>query len=240
MALCVPFRLWLGAEESPRRDKALARSLMERVKASVLAGPILFVTDGWGAYKTEAQRAFRSPSKPEPSEPSEPSEPTRRKGRPELVAWAGRVIGQVVKRREKQRVVSVERRLLEGTEADLSERLSRWGGRLLNTAYIERLNATFRARLFALVRRTRALARRQALLHAGVYLIGSVYNFCTPHQSLSKDGPRTPAMAAGITDRCWSVRDLLEYRVPPPKWEPPKRRGRKSKELLALIERWAT
>ena len=228
MAICVPSRLWLGAETSPRRDKALARSLLEKVKTAALPGPILFVTDGWGAYKDAAMRAFRSPVR------------AAKRGRARLAVWAGRVIGQVVKRREKKRVVSVERRLLEGTEADLAGGLSRWGGKLLNTAYIERLNATFRSRLFALVRRTRALARRQALLHAGVYLIGSVYNFCTPHQSLSKHGPRTPAMAAGITDRPWSVRELLEYRVPPPRWEPPRRRGRKSKELLTLIERWAT
>ena len=228
MAVSVPHRLWLGAVESPRRDKALARSLLEKVRAAALPGPILFLTDGWSAYKDAAHRAFRTPVRAQP------------KGRPRLVAWAGRVIGQVVKRRERRRVVAVERRLLEGTEADLSERLSRWGGRLLNTAYIERLNATFRARLFALVRRTRALARRQDLLHAGVYLIGSVYNFCTVHQSLSKEQPRTPAMAAGITDHCWSVKELLEYRVPPPRWQPTKRRGRKSRELLALIERWAT
>ena len=228
MAVCVPSRLWLGAETSPRRDKALARSLLERVKAAALPGPILFVTDGWSAYKTEAMRAFRSPVRAAES------------GRARLVAWTGRVLGQVVKRREKKRVVSVEQRLVEGTEADLAGCLSRFGGKLFNTAYIERLNATFRARLFALVRRTRALARRQALLHAGVYLIGSVYNFCTVHRSLSKEQSRTPAMAAGITDRSWSVRELLEYRVPPPRWQPPKRRGRKSKELLALIERWAT
>ena len=234
MALSVPYRLWLGAAESPRRDKALVRSLLDRVKAAALPAPLLFVTDGWGAYKAEAQRAFRTPVRAQTGDGVPP------KGRPKLVAWAGRVLGQVVKRREKRRVVSVERRLLEGTEADLSERLERWGGKLLNTAYIERLNATFRARLFALVRRTRALARRQDLLHAGVYLIGSVYNFCTVHRSLSKEQPCTPAMAAGITDRCWSVRELLEYRVPPPRWQPPKRRGRKSKELLALIERWAT
>lgn len=234
MALCVPSRLWLGAEESPRRDKALARAVLARVKAAA-AGPILFVTDGWGAYKEAAKRAFRSPERALPRDGS-PS-----KGRPRLVAWAGRVLGQVVKRREKRRVVSVERRLLEGTEAELAERIERTqgvGG--LNTAYIERLNATFRARLSALVRRTRALARRQELLHAGVFLIGSVYNFCTVHQSLSQEGPRTPAMAAGITDHRWSVKELLGYRVPPPRWQPPKRRGRKSKELLLLIERWAT
>ena len=228
MAVCVPYRLWLGAAESSRRDKALARSLLDKVKAAALPGPLLFVTDGWSAYKAAAKRAFRSPVR------------AAKRGRARLRAWAGRVLGQVVKRREKRRVISVERRLVEGTEAELAERLGRWGGHLLNTAYIERLNATFRARLFALVRRTRSLARRPALLHAGVYLIGSVYNFCTVHHSLSKEQPRTPAMAAGITDRPWSVKELLEYRVPPPKWQPPKKRGRKSRELLALIERWAT
>ena len=35
-----------------------------------------------------------------------------------------------------------------------------------------------------------------------------------------------PAMAAGITDHCWSVRELLSYRVPSPRWTPPEHRGR--------------
>jgi len=240
MALGIPYRLWLGAVERPRRDKALARSLLSRVRAAAQAGPLLFVTDGWSAYKEAAKRAFRSPVRTPPRAPSFGALDPPAKGRPKLAAWAGRVLGQVVKRTEKRRVVSVERRLIEGTEAELAERIERTqGAGGLNTAYIERLNATFRARLFALVRRTRALARRQEILHAGVYLIGTVYNFCTVHQSLSKEQSRTPAMAAGITDHCWSVKELLEYRVPPPKWQPPKKRGRKSRELLALIERWA-
>jgi hypothetical protein len=76
------------------------------------------------------------------------------------------------------------------------------GGQQLNTAFIERLNATFRSRLAPLGRRTRALARRDETLQAGMYLIGSVYNFCTDHQSLRVPGiiggrhkwlPRTPA-----------------------------------------------
>lgn len=237
MALSVPYRLWLGAVESPRRDKALARSLLARVRAAVHPGPILFVTDGWAAYREAAKRAFRSPVRAATGG-GVPAKAA--KGRPKLAAWSGRVLGQVVKRREKRRVVSVEKRLLEGTEAELAERIEQTqGAGGLNTAYIERLNATFRARLFALVRRTRALARRQEVLHAGVYLIGSVYNFCTVHQSLSKERARTPAMAAGLTDHCWSVRELLEYRVPPPRWLPPKKRGRKSRELLELINRWA-
>jgi hypothetical protein len=65
-----------------------------------------------------------------------------------------------------------------------------------------RLNATFRERRAALTRRGRALARRTLTLQHGMYLIGTVYNFCTPHASLAQAGDATtPAMAAGITDR---------------------------------------
>lgn len=73
-----------------------------------------------------------------------------------------------------------------------------------------------------------------------MYLTGAVYNFCSTHASLSlRDGRRqTPAMAAGLTDLAWTVSELLHYRVPPHRWEPPRRRGRRSKALQALIDRW--
>ena len=86
------------------------------------------------------------------------------------------------------------------------------GDGVINTAYLERLNATFRERLASLTRRGRALARRPLTLQQGMYLIGTVYHFCTPHTSLAHAGSKTtPAMAAGITDHCWSVQELLSY-----------------------------
>ena len=107
-------------------------------------------------------------------------------------------------------VVDVERRIVEGTPARVETlRRRSHGDGVINTAYIERLNATFRERLASLTRRGRALARRTGTLQHGMYLIGTVYNFCTPHASLSAAGSTTPAMAAGITDHCWSVQELL-------------------------------
>ena len=119
---------------------------------------------------------------------------------------------------------------------------------MINTAYIERLNATFRERLSSLTRRGRALARQTCTLRHGMYLIGTVYNFCTPHASLrlTKTGAEgvdvepTPAMAARITDHGWSVRELLSFHVPPPRWTPPKRRGPPSRALQLLVERWGS
>ena len=223
MAMMVSTRLWLGGVASPRRDGVLIRRLMLLVHAAALPAPILLCVDGFAAYVAAFLAITRTPDVP-----------TGRRGRPRLRAWAGVVIGQVVKRREGYRVVAVTRRLVYGTEAALAQLLP--VGQQIHTAYIERLNATFRARLGTLTRRTRGLARRTGRLHTGMYLLGTVYNFCTPHASLA--GRQTPAMAAAITDHVWSVGELLHYPVPPLPWELPKRRGRPSKQMQQVIARW--
>ena len=104
-------------------------------------------------------------------------------------------------------------------------------------AYIERLNATFRARCHSLVRRGRGLARQASTLVSGMYLVGCLYNFCTPHQSLQReDGAYTPAMAAGLTHHLWSVGELLSYRFAPPPFVAKKKPGRKPKSEARLRE----
>ncbi len=132
-------------------------------------------------------------------------------------------------------------RLVRGSGAGVVRGLrATCGSQVVSTAYIERLNATFRSRLACLGRRTRGLARQQASLEQGMYVVGVVYTFCTYHQSLTQKtgSKRTPAMAAGLSDHRWSVREVLQYRVPPSRWQPPKGRGRRSKRLQALIDRW--
>lgn len=99
---------------------------------------------------------------------------------------------------------------------------------LINTAYIERLNATFRERLAPLARRTRAGAHKHCTLEAGMWLVGSTYNFVWGHRSLGQG--RTPAMAAGLADHRFSIEELLSYPVAPA--ELPRWRGRKPRWLL--------
>jgi hypothetical protein len=230
MAIAVPARLWLGAVVSAERNKALIVALAQRVRACLLAGPLLVCVDGLAAYVDAFRKSLRT------------AVPTGKRGHPRLVPWDDVVLGQVVKRCEGRRVVEVVRRLVWGM-AEQAERLllSTQAGGVLNTAYIERLNATFRARLAVLCRRTRGLCRRSEWLSAASYLIGTVYNFCTEHASLTLEkNRRTPAMAAGITDHCWSVAELLWQRIPPSPWKPPPRPGRRSRALRELIARWAT
>jgi transposase-like protein/IS1 family transposase len=232
MAIMVTTRLWLGGEVSPHRDLSLIRRLMQRVRRCALAGRLLICTDGLCAYVRAAREAFRDQVS------------TGRRGRQPLRVWGRRLIAQVVKRYERRHVVEVERRVVHG-RADQAEkaRAASSGEGVINTAYIERLNGTFRERLASLARRTRGLARTLTRLEAGMWLVGAVYNFCMPHASLREMAGRAvrnrpPAMAAGITRRCWRVEELLSYHVPPPRWTPPKKRGHRSREMLALIEQW--
>ena len=228
LAIMVQTRLWLGGEVSAQRDLPLIRGLIARLRRCAAHRPLLICTDGLVSYIRAMRETFRDPV------------PTGTGGRPRLRRWRHVMIAQVVKRYAHRRVVDVERRIVDGTPARVETlRRRSQGDGVINTAYIERLNATVRERLAALTRRGRALARHPQTLQHGMYLIGTVYNFCTPHTSLAQAGsPTTPAMAAGITDHCWSVHELLSYHVPPPRWTPPKQRGRPSHALKRLITRW--
>ena len=227
MAMMVKTRLWLGGEVSEHRDMTLIRRLIERVRRCAAHRPILFCTDGLSAYIRAIRETFRDPVR------------QGKGGRPRLRPWPNVLIAQVLKRYERRRVVETERRIVDGTPARVETlRRRSQGDGVINTAYIERLNATFRERLAPLARRCRALARQTLTLHNAMYVVGTAYNFCTPHASLDGAQKITPAMAAGITDHCWTMRELLSFHVPPPRWTPPKQRGRPSQALKRLIERW--
>lgn len=239
MAIAVGPRLWLGGVISQKRDKALIGALAVKVRMMALCRPLLLAVDGLASYPGSFIRAFRSPL------------PRRGEtGRSKLVSWPDIAIVQVVKQR-KDDTLEIKRRIFQGGK-ELVERLllrTQHGG-VINTAYIERLNATFRQRISHLARRTRHSARESATLTAGMYIVGCFYNFCSPHKSLRvkiwiterqwRWADRTPAIAAGITDHIWTPAELLWFRVPSEPWSPPKQRGRRSKETLELIEKWCS
>jgi transposase-like protein len=216
LALAVPSRLWLGGVISPQRDRALVTTLAQKVRACARRLDLLVCVDGLSSYVTAFRRVFRDPVH------------TGRRGRPRLVLAAGFQLGQVVKQYMKRRVVGVQQRVVEGTAAGITAVLAATGtGHRIHTAYIERFNATLRSVLVPLVRRGRALAHKGETLQAGMYLVGCAYNYCWAQDSLRRPAPagagrkweqRTPAMAAGLTDHCWTLRELLTYQMPLPAW----------------------
>jgi len=236
MAMAVPSRLWLGGVISAHRDTALIRTLALQIRACALTTTVLVCVDGLRTYVGAIKRAFSDRVL------------TGKRGRPPRVCPPGLLLAQVVKTSAKRRVVEVSRRVVRGSAAAVAAVLTTASGgcHQINTAYIERLNGTFRACLAPLARRTRGLAHGEALLTAGMFLVGTSYNFVWCHESLRllNPGPGhkwhelTPAMAAGLTDHPWTMDDLLRYRVPPMLWVAPpcpKHRGRPPKTPPAEV-----
>jgi hypothetical protein len=208
MAVMVSTRLWLGASVSQHRNKGLIGEIVQLVRETALTRLLLICVDGLRNYISAIQTAFRSPL------------PVRTRGRRRMIAWPDIHIGRVIKQYRGKRVVEVVRRMAQGSEkATKALLIQSRGGTKLNTAYIERLNAIFRSRLASLARRSRALLRNPETLTPLVYLMGSVYNFCSEHKSLrlklwvGERGyrwvQRTPEMAV-LAKQARDHRSLLE------------------------------
>jgi transposase-like protein len=209
MAMAVPSRLWLGGALSPARNMALIQRLVDMVRVAWRPGTALLIcVDGLASYVGAFWRAFREKVM------------TGKRGRPPYRLPGGVWLAQVIKSYSGRRLSDVARRVPWGAlEQVLGQLAGTRTGEQINTSYIERLNATFRACLAGLTRRGRRLVKDERGLENGVYLVGCVYNFCSEHRSLrvlQEQGKRwrqrTPAMAAGWADRVWSIRDLLTFR----------------------------
>ena len=151
LALAVPSRLWLGGVISRHRDLDLITRLVQRVLACAVTRAILVCVDGLASYVTAFPKVFRQPIR------------TGRRGRPRLVLPDGFQLAQVVKHSAKRHVIGVTRRVVHGTLAGIEAVLTATAtGTVINTAYIERLNATFRGRLVTLVRRVIAYQQQIA------------------------------------------------------------------------------
>jgi len=240
LAIMVSTRLWLGGAISPHRDLDLIQTLANKIRKVALCRPLLLAVDGLSSYVTAFRKAFRT------ALPRCKGE----LGRPQLVSWPNIAIAQVVKQRVDGQL-NIARRIVQGNEAMVHSLIQETQGTgMINTAFIERFNATFRQRINCLTRRTRTLARKVQTLETGMYVVGCLYNFCHPHHSLrlklsvGRFGyrwvQRTPAIAAGLADHIWSTGELFEYRIPPPRWKPPIQRGRPSLATLKLVERWSS
>ena len=144
---------------------------------------------------------------------------------------------QVVKTVRRRRLVAVTHREVFGTLEAVNQVLAPCGWQI-NTAFVERLNLSIRQHVAAVGRRVTTLCKGEDGLRQQLALYHVYYNFCLPHASLrqpwtqpvSPKGtgsakqwrPCTPAMAAGLTDHVWSLKDVLLFPVPP--WPPPQAR----------------
>ena len=208
MALDPDSRLVLGVVVGKRVGET-AVALLEEVKPRLGGRPPELVTsDEWSAYPEAIREVFGREVTPRQT-----GKPGRPAG-PRVEVPAGLNYATVHKTRVKGRVVAVATRLVMGLWAALAALL---GGSKVNTAYIERQNATDRHRNARKGRKTyrfsKAFEAHEAMTHFTMYN----YNYCWPVRTLRQEvGPgryrcRTPAMAAGLTDHVWSLREWLAF-----------------------------
>jgi len=140
----------------------------------------------------------------------------------------------VVKTIQRRRLVAVKHRVVFGTQRAIEQVLATCGWQI-NTAFVERLNLSLRQRVAAMGRRSATPCKSADSLGQQLVLFQAYHNFVLPHASLRQTlaepiatngsgsakrwRPCTPAMAAGLTDHVWSLKEVLFYRVPP--WPQP-------------------
>jgi hypothetical protein len=91
----------------------------------------------------------------------------------------------------------------------------------ISTSYVERFNLTTRMQMRRFTRLTNAFSKKLENHAAAVALYVAWYNFCRVHEALRC----TPAMALGVADHIWTIRELVETALampePPPLPPPP-------------------
>lgn len=84
----------------------------------------------------------------------------------------------------------------------------------VSTSYVERQNLTMRTSMKRFARLTNAFSKKVENLAAATALHFMYYNFARPHMSLQG---RTPAQAAGVESRRWSIEDIVALLSPAPR-----------------------
>lgn len=148
-------------------------------------------------------------------------EPTGRRGRPrkpEKVVNANLDYATVHKTRDKGRVVKVETKIVYGSKERITNRIKQLPGKTINTSYVERSNLNWRIWDAHLTRKSLTFAKNFKWLKAKFSICIAFYNFIRSHETLSRSvdrtfKPKTPAMAAKITNHPWSIKELLGYKI---------------------------
>jgi hypothetical protein len=207
------------------RTLEMAQQVVHHVVGVLAPGCVpLCLTDGLKDYGTALLSHFGCWRQPERHQATGPRPKPRWMPLPQLL------YAQVVKSYRRRRLVDVKHRVVFGTLEAVEQIFAACGWKI-NTAFVERLNLDIRQRVAAVGRRVNTLCQGAAGLQQQLVWFQSYHNFVLPHASLRQPllipeptygsgsakqwRPQTPAMAAGLTDHVWTLREVLLFRVPP-------------------------
>lgn len=180
-----------------------------------LANPqrLVLFTDGYLPYQTLFPELFGTPWQP-PRQGKRGRFPRKAYRIPRGLAHV-----RIIKEYSGKQVVRVRTEIAAGTQKRVNLELETLGYMKPNTSAVERQNGTARRMNPHLVRKSLAFARLPIHRRTLAQVVQGVYNWCRPQRGLRqplaepmgrrKYAHRTPAMAIGLTGRCWSIRDLL-------------------------------
>src|SRR5438128_8772285 len=192
-------KLLLGLDVGDR-TLAMAQRVVHHV-VQVLAPDCvpLFLTDGFREYLTALLTHYGQWVQPARQRAQGPA-PT-----PRWMPLPGLLYAQVVKPVRRRRLVRVKHRVVFGTLEAVEQGLAACGWQI-NTAFIERLNLSFRQHVAAVGRRVTTLCKGEQGLHQQLALYHTSYNFCLPHTRLRHPWPPPlPTNGHGSAKR-WQAR----------------------------------
>ncbi len=216
-------RLVLGVvfgKRSATRIKSLLQTVKEQLQGRV---PSLVTSDQLSSYQTVLKLIWPAivPLEPDPRS----TRRTRYKQQPpQTTADPALNYAMVCKERKNGRVVSVQTKSVFGGVQSLAAALTASSvSNTVNTSFVERHNGTDRHRNARKARKTYRFSKDWLIHEAAGYFTYYTYNFCWPVRTLAqpledctgkaKYRPRTPAMAAGLTDHVWELKEWLEYPI---------------------------
>ncbi len=191
---------------------ALVREIYRRTGGAQGRLPRLITTDEYPSYKVAIHGVYGRRFVPLPVLP-------RPSGRPRVPGRRvppGLNYAVVHKHRQDGRVVKVETEVVFGTRESVAAALRRSkASRAVNTSFLERHNGTDRHRNARKARDTYRFSKEARAHDAATYFTTYSYNFCWPVRTLAlklaggRRVPRTAAMAAGLADHVWSIREWV-------------------------------
>jgi len=206
-AFAPEFRLIVSCVAGPR-DEGTAKALIQDMASRLMHPLPLFVSDGYDLYGRMLLEQYGTEFTPPPT-----GLPGRPAG-PQLIPPPDLRYAQVVKHRKGRHLVKVEKRVVFGGSGIPDE--------LISTSKVERQNLNFRNDNRRLTRKTICFSKTLNAHQQQIALQEADHNLVQPHLALRMRCPeylrptrwskRTPAMAAGFTDRIWKLQELLSYR----------------------------
>jgi len=163
------------------RNADCAQDFINDLKAR-LANRVQLTTDGHKMYLNAIEKAYGSEI-----------------DYAQLVKLYGQDL-ETEKRYSPAKCIGAEKQVIQGNP-DLKD---------VSTSYVERQNLSMRMGMRRFTRLTNAFSKKLENHVLAISLYFMHYNFVRPHKTLANPYPRTPAMAAGLTNHIWTFEDIVK------------------------------